>query len=98
MTSRDQPPSPIGLLACSLCFEQSGEAVVILAEYDLSTPFVTVGDLVGCPHAERFGQVGALTLEEERRLIEAALKMWGAGLEDEDGGDAEDRPGSRAYA
>ncbi len=98
MSSRDQPPSPIGLLVCPLCFEQSGERVVILAEYDLSTPFVTVGDLVGCPHAARFGQIGALTVDEERRLIEAALKTWAANLEDWNGGDAEDRSGSRGCA
>ena len=49
MTREDQPPSPIGLLVCPLCFQQSGQAVVILVEYDLSTPFMTVGDLVGCP-------------------------------------------------
>jgi len=41
--------------------------------------------------------VGALTLKE-RRLIEAALDIWEAGLEEADGDDAEDRPGSRGCA
>jgi hypothetical protein len=87
-------PSPIALLVCPLCFEQTGERVVILAEYDLSTPFVTVGDLVGCPHAQRFGQVGGLTVDEERRLIQAALDMRKASQQDA----AEDRPGSHGCA
>jgi hypothetical protein len=87
-------PSPIALLVCPLCFERTGERIVILAEYDLSTPFVTVGDLVGCPHAQRFGQVGGLTVDEERRLIHAALDMWAASQQDE----TEDRPGSHGCA
>ena len=49
--------SPILLLFCPLCLEQSSERVVILAEYDLRTPVVTMADRVGCGHAELFGQV-----------------------------------------
>jgi hypothetical protein len=84
----DQPPAPIALCVRPLCIAQTGERVVILAEYDLSTPLVTVGALTGCPHAQRFGQVGGLTLDEERRLIDAALAMWDAHQWDE--GQAED--------
>ena len=47
--SMDQPSSPIAWFVCPLCFEESGQRVRILAEYDLSTPLVTVGDLIGCP-------------------------------------------------
>jgi len=84
----DPSPSPIALLVCPLCVEQSGRRVAILAEYDLSTPVVTVADLFGCAHAEVFGQVGGLTLDEERRLIQAALDMWETSQRDEDeGGD-----------
>jgi len=86
----DPRPSPVGLFFCPLCFEQTGERIAIFAEFDLSTPVVTVADLAGCAHAERFGQVGGLTPAEERRLIEAALDVWEAARqEDEDGeGDA----------
>jgi hypothetical protein len=82
-------PSPIALLFCPLCHEK-GQRVAILAEYDLSTPIVTVADLVGCVHAELFGQVVGLTVAEERRMIQAALDMWDAGR-DEDEGEAGDR-------
>jgi len=68
-----QPSSPIALLVCPLCFEASGERVVIVAEYDLSGPFVVVADLVGCSHASAFGRAGALTLDQERQLIRAAI-------------------------
>jgi hypothetical protein len=91
--SRSSPPAsmdqPTTLFVCPLCSEESGERVVILAEYDLSTPLVTVGDLIGCLHAQRFGQVGGLTVDEERRLIDAALAMWEA-HQREEGGQAED--------
>jgi hypothetical protein len=92
------PPSPILLLVCPLCLEQLGERVVILAEYDLSTPIVTVADLVGCAHAERFGEVGGLALDEERRLIEAALEMWELSREDEEEDEGESPSGSRGCA
>ena len=93
-------PSPpaIALLFCPLCAEQSGERVAILAEYDLSTPILTVADLVGCAHAGRFGQIGGLTLDEERRLIEAALDMWEIGRRDEEEGEDGARSGSRGCA
>ena len=94
----DAQPSPIALFICPLCFEETGERVAVLAEYDLSTPMVTVADLVGCAHAERFGQVGALTLDEERRLIEAALDVWEAAQRDEEDGEGEARSDFRGCA
>ena len=79
------------MLHCPLCLEQSGQRVILAVEYDLSTPTVTVADLAGCPHAERFGQIGGLTLEDERRLVAAAMDVWDAGPREADAG--EDRPG-----
>ena len=84
------------LLFCPQCFEQLGERVAILAEYDLSTPLVTIAELVGCFHADLFGQVPGLTVDEERRVIQAALDMWDAARRDGED-EAEDRPGSRGY-
>jgi hypothetical protein len=92
--SMDQPSSPIAWFVCPLCFEESGQRVRILAEYDLSTPLVTVGDLIGCPHAQRFGQVGGLTVDEERRLIDAALAMWEAHQREEGQAEDDDRADS----
>ena len=92
MTSGDQPPGPPAFFVCPLCSEESGRRIVIFVEYDLTTPFVSVGDLVGCPHARRFGQLGGLTLDEERRLIEAALELWEAMLREAGEGQGEDRP------
>ena len=94
----DPRPSHVALFICPLCVEERGERLAILAEYDLSTPMVTVADLVGCAHAERFGQVGALTVDEERRLIEAALDMWEAARRDEEDGEGEARSDSRGCA
>jgi hypothetical protein len=85
-------PSPIALLFCPLCLEK-GQRVAILAEYDLSTPIVTVADLVGCVHADLFGQTIGLTVDEERRMIQAALDMWDASRDEEEG-EAGGRAGS----
>jgi len=86
-------PSPIALFVCPLCLDESGGTVraVIVAEFDLTTALVTVGDLAGCRHAAVFGAVGGLGVDQERRLIEAALRMWEAGEEEE-----ERPPGSTA--
>jgi hypothetical protein len=42
-------------------------------ELDPGPPLLTVVDLQGCAHADGFGQLDKLTLEQEWRLIEAAL-------------------------
>jgi hypothetical protein len=64
------------VFACPLCQETAGRRVRLVAELDLETRYVTVADLSGCAHAMRFGEIQALTEEEERRLIEAALTAW----------------------
>lgn len=58
--------------ACPLCREL-GRVVTLVAELDTEPPLMTVIDLEGCVHADGFGQLDKLTLEEEWRLIEAAL-------------------------
>ncbi len=64
-------------VSCPLC-SALGQEVVIVAELDMTLPLVIVANLSGCAHAERFGQVGLLTLDEERRLIGAVLDAWEA--------------------
>ena len=91
----DPPPSrsPMALFVCPLCLEESaGTArVAIVAEFDLTTSLVTVGDLSGCRHAAAFGAVGVLSLDQERRMIEAALRMWEAGEEEQPPGSSSRR-------
>jgi hypothetical protein len=58
--------------ACPLC-RALGRVSPLVAELDTEPPLVTVVDLEGCVHADGFGQLDKLTLEEEWRLIEAAL-------------------------
>jgi hypothetical protein len=64
-------------LHCPLC-AALGRDVAIVAELDLSAQPTIVADLSGCPHAEVFGQIGRLTLDQERQLITAALDVWEA--------------------
>src|SRR5262245_11912735 len=63
--------------SCPLCAAR-GRDVPLVAELDLTTRSTVVADLSGCPHAEAFGRVGLLTLDEEWRLITAALDAWEA--------------------
>ncbi len=64
-------------LYCPLC-AAIGRDVAIVAELDLSAQPTIVADLSGCPHADAFGQIGRLTLDQERQLITAALHAWEA--------------------
>jgi DNA-binding response OmpR family regulator len=58
---------------CPLCCEV-GHVVTLVAELDPEPAALTVIDLQGeCAHADGFGDLDQLTLEEECRLIEAAL-------------------------
>ena len=63
---------PLVTFPCPLCADD-GAVVVITAELDVSVGRLIVAALSGCPHADRFGFIGQLTLEEERRLIHMAL-------------------------
>jgi hypothetical protein len=58
--------------ACPLCREL-GRVSTLVAELDTEPPLMPVVDLQGCVHADGFGQLDKLSLEEEWRLIEAAL-------------------------
>jgi hypothetical protein len=71
-----QPAPPFVRFPCPLCLEALGREVTITAELDLRTPFVLLGSLSGCGHAEAFGPVRRLTLEQEWRLIGAALDAY----------------------
>jgi hypothetical protein len=66
--------------ACPLC-RGLGRVSTLVAELDTEPPLMTVVDLEGCVHADGFGQLDKLTLEQEWRLIEAALDaaIGGAG-------------------
>jgi DNA-binding response OmpR family regulator len=58
---------------CPLCREV-GRIVTLVAELDSEPGPLTVIDLQGgCAHADGFGQIDQLTLEEEWQLIEAAV-------------------------
>jgi hypothetical protein len=82
MGSSPSPPEPSRVsFPCPLCWEALERDVAITAELDLTTSFVLIADLAGCPHAERFGAMGRLTLEEEWRLIGAALDAHEAARE-----------------
>lgn len=69
-------PLPEQHFACPLCRDELGREVTIRAELDATTPFASVADLSGCPHAEVFGLLDHLTAEEEARLIGAALDAY----------------------
>ena len=58
--------------SCPLCREL-GRVSTLVAELDTEPPLMTVVDLEGCVHADGFGQLEKLTLEQEWRLIETAL-------------------------
>ena len=58
---------------CPFC-RALGRAVTLVAELEPEPPLVTVIDVQGsCEHANGFGQLDQLTLEQEWELIEAAL-------------------------
>ena len=78
------PPSPIALMLCPLCFEESGQRIAIVAEYRFD-PAVTVAHLIGCQHGARFGQAGGLTFTDRHRMTRAALEMWDAAPQDQKG-------------
>lgn len=59
--------------ACPLCRRGAGRTAMVTAELDRAARSAIVADLSGCPHADGFGAVGGLTLDEERTLIGAAL-------------------------
>src|SRR5262245_21148465 len=59
--------------ACPLCRRGAGRTVMVTGELDPAGPSAIIADLSGCPHADGFGEVGRLTLDEERMLIGAAL-------------------------
>jgi len=58
---------------CPLCAD-AGETVAIVAEIVTLMGVPMVADLSGCEHATRFGELGELTLDEERRLIYASVE------------------------
>jgi len=47
-----------------------------VAEFDTTSPLVTVADLRGCAHADSFGKTDGLTLEQTWTLIDAALAAY----------------------
>jgi len=62
---------------CPFCLE-CGRELIIVAELDPTISFPVIGNLLGCVHAQRYGKIGGLTPDEERRLIAAALDAWEA--------------------
>lgn len=60
---------------CPLC-RDAGRAVTLVAELDTTSPIVIVVDLKGCAHADTFGEVDALTLDQTWALIDAALTAF----------------------
>ena len=65
-------PVRLVTFSCPLCRE-AGHAVALVAEFDPQPP-LTVIDIQGsCAHANGFGQLDQLTLEQEWLMIEAAL-------------------------
>ena len=57
---------------CPLC-RDAGRVATLIAEFDTTSPIVVVADLRGCGHADTFGEVDALTLDQTWALIDAAL-------------------------
>jgi len=66
---------------------------LITVEFKLETPRITVADMSGCAHAAAFGIVGALTFDQERELIGAAMAALEARqrAQDEDDGQQDRR-------
>ncbi len=60
---------------CPLC-RDAGRAVTLVAELDTTPPIVIVVDLKGCAHADTFGEVDALALDQTWALIDAALTAF----------------------
>jgi hypothetical protein len=60
------------IFSCPLC-RGLGRVMTLVAELDPGPPLLTVVDLQGCVHADGFGHLDKLTLEQEWQLIEAAL-------------------------
>jgi hypothetical protein len=58
---------------------RSGRIITLVAEFDREPPPLIVIDLQGGEHADGFGQLDQLTLEQEWQLIEAALDAARAG-------------------
>ena len=58
---------------CPLC-RAVGRLPTLVAELNAVPSSSTVIDLQGCEHADGFGRLDKLTLEQERQLIEAALR------------------------
>jgi DNA-binding response OmpR family regulator len=66
-------PVRLVTFSCPLCRE-AGHVVALVAELDPEPRPLTVIDIQGsCAHANGFGQLDQLTLEQEWQLIEAAL-------------------------
>jgi hypothetical protein len=72
--SATTPSCPVQrvIFSCPLC-RRLGRVSTLVAELDPEPPLATVVDLEGCAHADGFGQLDKLTLEQEWELIEAAL-------------------------
>jgi hypothetical protein len=70
---RGLKPAHRATFPCPLC-RALGRDVTLVAELEPEPPLLTVIDVQGaCAHAAGFGQLDQLTLEQEWRLIEAAL-------------------------
>jgi DNA-binding response OmpR family regulator len=73
---KGRPPKPrvrLVTFPCPLCREV-GRMITLVAELDPEPGSLTVIDLQGgCAHADGFGQLDQLTLEQEWQLIQAAL-------------------------
>ena len=57
---------------CPLCGD-GGRLVLLEAELERDGELLVVVDMHGCRHANRFGNLERLTIDQEWRLIEAAL-------------------------
>ena len=65
------------VVLCPLC-RDGGRPVLLEAEIEREGELLVVVDLRGCRHANRFGNLERLTVDEEWRLIEAALGAYDA--------------------
>jgi len=65
------------VLLCPLC-RDGGRPVLLEAELERDGELLVVVALRGCRHANRFGNLERLTLDEEWRLIEAARDTYDA--------------------